>query len=342
MKKHLFKISGLVGAGILILCFQNCSDMVVQDEVIYQSSLAEYQKDLDQKNLPSILSSSGLAYWSKPGAPSYVDIVTSPNLFLADKWSVVIAADRSAPNGTLFGFNSGMNSEEGRISIVGGKLRAYHFSDASNYSYVETNLPTTGTKMVIAAAFGAEPTQITLLVNGVIQTAAIAKTGVPGTFSLLAKSVGTVSNSVIESFVHGAPDTGVTLNAGQLNVMSRYIATENSIPNVIYDPTLMGSGDGSNTTVTDPLLVAAKAVIDAKCISCHNSTGSGGNLTGLTSAKAVAGGWVVAGRPDQSKLYFRLKGSLSGPSDKRDMPAGGGSISAAEVKAVADWISAIK
>ncbi len=344
MKRQLFKIIGLLGAGILILCFQNCSDMVVQDNVIYQSSLAEYQKDLDQKNLPVILSSNRIAYWSKP---SNVNFVSLGNNLYAEQWSVVIAVDKATASGTLFSFNSGTESEEGRISIVNGKIRATHVTDTNNYSYVEGAVPSVGSKMLIAASFGTDPTQITLLVNGIIQNTSVVKTGVPGVFSWVQKNIGSTSPAVLEAFVHAAPDGGDTLNSGQLNVMSRYIAGENLIPNVIYDPALMAITDGGSggTIVADPLYVAAKAVIDAKCLDCHGSGSSKGVFANLTAAKAVAGGWVVPGNPYQSTLYDCLTGSLSGfavcPSQARGMPQNS-SLSAAEVKAIADWISSIK
>lgn len=333
MRKHLIKISGLLGVVFLTLCFQNCGDMVVQDGVIYQSSLAEYSQALDQKVLPAILSSGQIAYWSKPNA---VNFVTLGNNFFTDQWSIVLAVNKSA-TGTLFTFNSGASVEEGRISVESGKIRASRFNDASNYSYVEANLPDVGREMVIGATFGADPSKITLLVNGIIQNTTTVRMGTPGEFSYLSKSIGPVAGSVIESFVYGAPDRGQALDSGQLNVMSRYIASENTIANVIYDPALMTAGGDMRGPAVDLLFAPVKNILSASCISCHTPGSSGGDLTNFTAAKAVANGWVVAGNPAASKLYARLQGSLSGSLTK-NMPQSGSALSAVDVKAVSDWI----
>ncbi|QDK38356.1 cytochrome c [Bdellovibrio sp. NC01] len=325
MKKHFFKITGLLSASVLILCFQNCSDMVVQDSVVYQSSLAEYASNIDNENLSTLLTTDRLAY---SGGGS----VTKNALFMAERFSAVIAANKSA-TGTLLSINSGTGLDEGRVSVSSNKITAYHFSDASRYTSLTANVPSEGDKMVIAVSFGIQPKDITLLVNGVVQTGTITTTGVPTEFSYVDKTV-TLGN-VLDAMVYSVPaDENLLLTPPQLNVMSRYIASENSIANVIYDPSLMNYQDDSTVVAPDPLLVAAKAVVDTNCTSCHS------NLVNLTLSKAISSGWVVKGSLSGSKLYSALKGAgVSG--GRNDMPQGG-QLSAADRQKIADWILSIK
>lgn len=334
MKKHFFKITGLLGASVLILCFQNCSDMVVQDSVVYQSSLAEYAQIADSKNLNTLLSTDRLVYSAKGGSK------TLEKLFNGERYSAIIVANRNT-TGQLISINSGSDSEEGRVVISSGKILAYHFSDSSRYSVLQTNVPSTGDKMVIAVSFGIQPKEITLLVNGVVQNGTITSTGVPTEFSYILKHV-TLGAGVIDAMIYSVPyDEDLLLTAPQLNVVSRYMASQDNVPNVIYDPSLMTIDDGSGSgTTVDPYLVAAKAVIDARCLDCHQSGSSYGSLEGLTNGKAISGRWVVAGNPTASPLYNRLIGSSG--SGTKDMPKSGGALTAAQIQTIYDWILNIK
>ena len=324
----------MLGFGLLILCFQNCSDMVMQDSVMYQASLAEYEAAADKEYLPALLTTSSLSFWSKPSDVNYVN----KSSVLSDSFSFVAALSRSA-RGVVMSVNSGTGLEEGRITVTDSTITAARYIDANNYSYIEVPLPSSGEQMVIGASFAqtAGDGDVTLMINGILQIATRLKVGVPGDFSYVLKSLTTAPSTgiVSEYVVYNTP-----LNATQLNVMSRYIASAESIQNVVYDPVLMnGDGSGASTTTEDPLFVAAKTIIDNKCIVCHVPNSNGGDLTNLTSAKAVSRGWVVAGNPASSKLYYRLQGSSG--SGTKDMPQAG-SITATEVQAIADWISNIK
>lgn len=327
-------------AGLLmVLAFQNCSDFALQDRVLYEQGLFDSRESMDAKLLPQLLNTTTLKKWSKPGQPNFVN-----SAMMADQFSVIIAADRTA-TGKLISVGSG-TVEEGFVSIVSGKIRAGR-ADTSGigYSeYKETNLPASGSKMVIAASFGTKAGDISLMVNGIVQQASITKSGTPGDFSLIAKDVTPAVGQLYEYIAYGGDSTysDGKLSNQELNVMSRYIANNNMIENVIFDPSLIdGTGPGGGTSV-NPKFTLAKAVFDAKCTTCHSPTGSYPtfNLVGLTESKAINNGWVVKGNPDSSRLYYRLMGS-SGSNGPKTMPQGG-SISAQDVQIVADWINSIQ
>ncbi|UOF01609.1 c-type cytochrome [Bdellovibrio reynosensis] len=332
MKKNL-----IVGGAMLVmvLAFQNCSDFALQDQVLYEQGLLESRESLDATTLPKLLESDDIGMWSKPSNPTFVNVTP----FLARQWSVVVAADRSV-TGKIISLDSGANLDEGYINIADGKIRAVHVSTATDSSYVEANVPTSGDKMVIAATFGVDAEDISLVVNGIVQSATVQKTGTPTDFSYVAKSLTTApaNGQVYEYVVYGGYDTGALTNP-ELNVMSRYIADNNTIANVVFDPSLIGGGTTKDEEEVNPLFVAAKAIIDAKCLSCHSSS-SNGDFRNLTESKAMQNGLVVAGSPATSKLYYRLSGATVGPGP-RNMPTSG-SVSASEAQAISDWISSIQ
>nr|BFD66336.1 hypothetical protein HAGR004_13580 [Bdellovibrio sp. HAGR004] len=329
------KTFAVVAVLAMVLGFQNCSDFALQDQVLYEQGLFDSQTALDQKALPKLLNAEELSFWSKPGNPSFVN----KSLFMANQISVVVAVDRSA-TGKIISVTSGVNQEDAFISIADGKVRATHAAvNASNYAFIETNLPSSGDKMVIAAGFGTKTTEISLLINGVVQTGTIQKVGTPDDFSYTAKSVEVAPSGgqVYEYVVYGGhTDDAAVLTKSELNVMSRYIATNNLIENVIYDPSLANEGK-DDTTTENPKFAPVKALLDAKCVTCHTHSS---NLKNMTETKALANNWVRAKNLAGSRLYYRLKGATTG-SGPANMPTDN-TLTAAEVQAVADWINSIE
>lgn len=333
------KILMLLGGCILVLLFQNCSDFGVQEEVLYQQSLYDYQTSLDKTLLPQLLRAETLTTWGRINQSRIVD-----NSLFADQVSVIVAADKSA-QGNLIQVRSGAGSEESVISIDNGKIRASRLNTVgTSYSeYKEASLPTQGDKVVIAASFGAKASDITLLVNGLVQTSAVQQSGTPFDYSYTLKEIVTAptQGQVYEYVVYGGDslNTEGKLKGQELNVMARYLASANKIGNVVFDPSLVNeTTDGGGGNTESPQFLAAKAIFDAKCTSCHQVGGNSPNLKNLTESKAVANGWVVKGNPQSSSLYYWLQGSSgSGP---KTMPKGG-SMSAQEVQTIADWINSI-
>lgn len=335
-KKNILMI---VCGCVLVLLFQNCSDFGVQDEALYQQSLYDYQTDLDNELLPQLLRSTNLTTWGRLNQNRTVD----SSLF-ADQVSIIIAVDRAA-QGNLIQVRSGAGSEEAIISIESGKIKAQRLNSVgTTYNeYREALLPNTGDKVVIAAAFGSKASDITLLVNGLVQKSTVQQTGAPFDYSYTLKEIVTAPSQgqVHEFIVYGGDSLNKEgkLSGQELNVMARYLANANRISNVVFDPALVNEvTDGGGGSTESPQFLAAKAIFDAKCTSCHQVGGTSPNLKNLTESKAVANGWVVKGNPQNSSLYYWLQGSVgSGP---KTMPKGG-SMSAQEVQTIADWINSI-
>jgi hypothetical protein len=326
----------IVGFPILLVSFQNCSDFALQDDVVYLESLSSMAAELDNKFLPSLIDSSDMAYWNPDGLGDSI----KKNPILGKAGSIVIALDRTS-QGKVASIDSGTMSEECSIQITGTVIRAYRYSSSTSYSYVDSNVPSMGTKMVLGVSCGEAATDLTLMVNGITQTASQVKVGTPVDFSYLSKLMNFANTSGVIDEVMAY---STQLSNAQLNVLSRYIAANQQIANVVLDPALLSDtssgGGGSGTVLPSAAFIAAKAVIDGKCLSCHASGSSYGAFANLTEASAVSRGLVVKGNPNSSILYYRLIGS-AGSGGTKNMPQGG-SISAAEVQAVADWITGIK
>lgn len=319
---------------ITIVGFQNCSDFALQDQVLYEQGLFDSQSVWDQKALPVLLEADYLTTWSKPGNSEFVNQAT----ILANEISIIVAIDRSM-TGKILSINSGTN-DDAYIEIVDDKVRAVHASTENDRAYLEADLPSVGDKVLIAASFGVASEQISLLLNGVVQNAEIQKVGTPTDFPTLAKAVtpGGSNGQIYEYVIFAGADEG-ELSKGELNVMSRYVANNNLITNVIFDPVLI-EDEGGGSIEVNPKFVLAKAVIDAKCLSCHSSGSSNGDFSNLTESKAIQRGLVAAKSPATSKLYYRLTEATSGPG-ARNMPTSG-SISAAEAQTISDWINSIE
>lgn len=323
--------------GLFILGFQNCSDFALRDELLFEQGLIESSRSLDDKILPGLLASTSLQVWSKPGEPQFIN-----KNFSADQWSFIVAADRTAA-GVIFRVGSPFGAEASSISVADGKIRAVR-ANSLGIAYedsLEVTAPSSGDKMVIAASFGAKASDITLVVNGIVQSGSVVKTGASSDFSFVPKQVESqpTGGQVYEYVVFAGDSLNQTgkLTAEELNVMSRYVANNNMIANVVLDPAILIPGGG---TTSSPEFVAAKAIFDGKCIQCHKAGGYSPDLVGLTEAKAVEKGWISKGNPEGSKLYYRLKysGGTYGP---KNMPTDS-DISAGDAQVVADWINSIQ
>ena len=77
---------------------------------------------------------------------------------------------------------------------------------------------------------------------------------------------------------------------------------------------------------------AVRAIIKSRCVSCH------GDFPGYTQDQWIQYGYVVAGSPDTSLLYGKLRGS-GAPGDQ-DMPPDGPLLST-DVQAFNDWITGL-
>lgn len=331
--RRLSTIASLCGSAILILSFQNCSEFDLDRDFVYNENIFASSEALDAENLPKLLNSTNLAFWRKPGATDFYK--STP--FFSEGGSLVATLDRNVQGSVASLITMSTQTEQMSIEVGDGKVRAVRYTSPGNYLYLESNVPSLGDKYIVAARFGVASDDAALMINGVVQSAAIQKVGTPvdtfyvQRFASVAGTGGSASEVVMYT---------ENLKNTDLNVMSRYLARSQNIPNVIYDPSLNNSGNGSGgSTAPSAEFIAAKAIIDSRCVSCHN-TSSMGNLSNLTESKAVAMGWVVPGKATESKVYYRLIGSMG--SGNKNMPSGGNPLSAAEVKAMEIWINSIK
>ena len=79
-------------------------------------------------------------------------------------------------------------------------------------------------------------------------------------------------------------------------------------------------------------------IFEARCVSCHGATKKKGGLDVRTIEAIIKGGEsgpsVVAGDPEKSILWMRV--------DDGSMPPAGKPLTAAEKKAISDWIVGAK
>ena len=316
--------------------FQGCQgDITASKNSIDTQSQFDAITRADALGLPTLLSKTNIQLWKK----NTVVVSSLNSAFIADGNTVVIAV-KAGSSGQVYSLNSGADIEDSKIVIENGFVRAIHRTDINNYSVLSAPLPGINTKFIAAVSFGIKADDITLLVNGLVQTYPIVKTGAPLDYSLQLKQVTTSPSFDTDGEVVVYVQTTSALN---LNVMSRYIATTSQVANVVFDRSLMSAlmpvGPGGGTGPSgSPAFIAAKGVIDSKCISCHNSS-INTDFRNLTQDQFIQKNLVTPKDLGSSKIYYRLLGSLAGPGPA-NMP-NQGSISAAEVKLIADWISGI-
>lgn len=102
-----------------------------------------------------------------------------------------------------------------------------------------------------------------------------------------------------------------------------------------------GSSSAFNPSMDDVLLSKSKEILTKNCTSCHRVGGPGGAALNLaSSADFIRSGLVVPGRPNQSKLIFRLKNfvNTSSTENNNNMPPNGEAISNADFQTLYSWI----
>src|SRR5690349_3317227 len=81
----------------------------------------------------------------------------------------------------------------------------------------------------------------------------------------------------------------------------------------------------------------APAILQARCLQCHNAATRSSGLSLVSLAEARKGGLhgpaIVPGKPDESNLVRMISG------EKPKMPVGGAPLSAAEVAEIREWIA---
>ena len=97
----------------------------------------------------------------------------------------------------------------------------------------------------------------------------------------------------------------------------------------------------SSSTASSAEFLAAKAIINNRCTSCHSASGAQfDSRLDLSSQQQFAlAGFVIAGDPDQSKLIQRLR-NYTGASASKNMPPAG-ALPDSEYQTLRRWIMAM-
>lgn len=115
--------------------------------------------------------------------------------------------------------------------------------------------------------------------------------------------------------------------SGLAILLSGCLQTENS-----------NAQDGSYDSTGSAEFIAAKEVFRVNCTtSCHQHA-----FETQTEAQLIQQGYVVAGSPTSSSIYYRIQGSIGGPSGiSKDMPTDK-SFSAGDLSIIVAWINSVR
>jgi uncharacterized membrane protein len=98
-----------------------------------------------------------------------------------------------------------------------------------------------------------------------------------------------------------------------------------------------------NSPQETTIFTKAKKIINERCVNCHNAIypeNSPSRLQMVTENQWLNSGYVVASRPESSKLYYRIKNS-KGSSGPKNMPLTGATLTDPELKILEDWIMSL-
>jgi uncharacterized membrane protein len=102
------------------------------------------------------------------------------------------------------------------------------------------------------------------------------------------------------------------------------VENSSSQDKALYSPRPTGS----------PQFLAAQAIIVQKCSECH------GSWAGFTEVDYVQSGLLVPQNAAASKIYYRNQLATSGPGPKSMPSQGRPAMTATEVQAIEDWVTA--
>ena len=154
---------------------------------------------------------------------------------VSDQFSV-IALISGTPSGQIFSIQSSPGVSDMSLAASSGLLTAANTVNTSNYASLKQTMAQSGL-MVVAASFGTSVNSVLTQVQGVAPVATVVVNGsVTSTSSLqrrfiVGNSAGTSSFQLRELILFNQ-----SLNAGELNAVSRYIANKWGVTNLSYIP----------------------------------------------------------------------------------------------------------
>lgn len=241
---------------------------------------------------------------------------------------------RGTLKGDILSINSGSRgTEDFQLLVEDGSLKAVHFTDPNNASQATLPLPEQDA-LIVAASFDKDPGIITLMVNGSFtKTVSLrSPSATPGTFLKVLRQLQIGPSQADGQMAWGEAHLFLrTLTPYEMNLLSRDMASRWNIPNVIDNPAARADGGGVSSTPASPEFTAAQAVLNNRCVSCHESAHS--SWSGKKPNYFISQGLIVPGNAAASPLYQRLI------NNGGDMPRSGSALPQEEIDALVNWIN---
>lgn len=315
---------------VVVISFQNCGgELQSLDEFKYGS---EYAKNIvEQAELQS--------YWD--GVYDY-ETLMNQNEIVFDSHRDQPSAKFFVDSTTSFFVVTNRNSNSAlsltvdmdqiiKITVQGSKVRLVHEGPAANYSEVSFSIDA-NQPIVVGARAGKDPKNIMLMVNGEYRTFTIQNTGTPVNFSFLENKISLTN--IQEALVFKR-----AMEPGEINVISRQIASEYQIPS----RTSSNMPDYLAWSTESVYFPQVRALMKNSCFKCHNSWISLSE-SGFTTASSYTGNFQLV-KPknlEESPIWHSLKGSVDNNSTaRRDMPKDLPGLTADQLNLIKTWIFAI-
>lgn len=218
-----------------------------------------------------------------------------------------------------------------KVTVSGSKVTLTHEAPANNSSETLFSI-TSSQPVVVSARSGRDPKNIMLMVNGEYRSVSIQNRGVPVNFSYLEHQI-EVQN-VQESLIFSR-----TMEPGEINVISRQLASEYQIPT----RTSSNMPDYLVWTVESPYFPQVRNIMKNSCFRCHNSWISLSEAGFKTPSRYTKNIQLVKPKSlTESPFWHSLQGSTDeNPQATRDMPKDLPALTSEQLNLIKNWIFAI-
>lgn len=266
----------------------------------------------------------------------------SPDGVLSDG-AAIVAVLQAPASGRLINLSGGGLTEAFTIEAEGNFIRARRYTDDLNFETAVQTLPSSG-PFIVAAAYNRALGKLAFQVNGVKSLSGPIPQGAPIDAALVLRQLVLGDGVGGKLRVAELMVVGENLEPWEINALSRYQGERWGIQ-VMNDLSLYPVSDG----VDIPVPPDVRQVLTNNCTGCHIGSHLNAWATyrtadfknHITARDGVA--LVVPGDPQNSALYFRLKGVSDAPKGDKDMPAGlSGAIDEASRNIIKNWILSLK
>lgn len=257
------------------------------------------------------------------------EFATDISKMIASSEGTVIALVKNDSRGDLVSMNPQDRLNQAfELRLSATEVKTIFRSSPSDDFTISEPLPARD-EVLVAASFDSSA-NIDFSVNGslvstpVVTGTPLAPFSTPRIFAVGSSVSGELTN-IKELYVFRRK-----LTRYEMGSMLQLIIANQSISGITLNSALTAGSQGSTLP---PLFVAARTVIENKCVSCHAGW-SNSRPTTFTSL-----GLVVARDAENSKLYYRLSNS-TGVNGPKNMP-GSGSVTSQDTQAIKDWIDSL-